>query len=313
MSILITGGAGFIGSSLADRLLENGEKIIVIDNFYPNYDKEKNVLPHIKNQYYKLYRADICDKESIQKIFKAEKIDAVVHLAASVNIRNSFNNPAEYVKNNIEGTLNILEIMKTDNIKKLVFASSSSVYGNSDKNILSESNQNCSPISVYGVTKLACEKLLYEYSKNFNINVVALRFFTVYGPKQRPDLVIRKFYSMIKNNEPVSIYGDGTTFRDYTYIDDIIDGIIAALNYNKTPYEIINLGSGRQTSLNDMIKILENAMGKNVQKEYLPPQRGDIEKTLADISKAQDLLNYTPKISLETGIMNFVQWADKNI
>ena len=313
MSILITGGAGFIGSSLADRLLEKGEKIVVIDNFNKFYDKEQNVLPHLKNPNYKLYRTDICDKESIKQIFEAEEIDIVVHLAALTSVRHSFDDPAAYIKNNIEGTLNILECVKEFNIKKVIFASSSAVYGNSDGNKLTESSKNCNPISIYGVTKLACEKLLCEYSKKFNINVVVLRFFTVYGPKQRPDLAIRKFYDLIKNGEPICVYGDGTSLRDYIYIDDVVDGICAAMTYNKTPYEIINLGSGKQIALGDMISILEQVMDKSTTRQYLPPQRGDADKTLADISKAQNLLGCTPKTTLEEGITNFVKWADENI
>lgn len=313
MSILITGGAGFIGSSLADKLLEQGEKIVVIDNFDDSYDKEKYVLPHLKNKNYKLYRADICDKESLKNIFQKEKFDKIIHLAAVTNVRESFSEAEKYIKVNIYGTMNIMELMKENNIKKMVFASSSSVYGDFGKGKLSENNQNCNPISVYGLTKLVCEKILYSYSINYAINIVILRFFTVYGPKQRPDLAIRKFYTLIKNGEQIPVYGDGNSLRDYVYIDDVVESICAAMNYDKTPYEIINLGSGSMVLLNDVIKVLTHTMGKNEQRRYLPMPQGDVNTTLADISKARKLLNYEPKITFEEGIKKFVKWADEQI
>lgn len=311
MNILITGGAGFIGSTLADKLLEKNNKIVVIDNFNDYYSpklKEKNIKHNLDNKNYKLYRGDICDKNLLSKIFEENKIDVVVHIAASAGVRPSIENPLSYVKNNIEGTVNILEVMKRKNVKKIVFASSSSIYGNCKEEIFSEDLKVSEPISPYAASKSACEQFLYTYSKLFDIQVVALRFFTVFGPRQRPDLAIRKFIDLIKENKPIPVYGDGTTIRDYTYVDDIVDGIIGAINYNDTPYEIINLGGGAPVSLNEMISTIEKVLNKKATIEHLPMQLGDVNKTAADITKAKKLLNYNPKTSFKEGIIKFIEW-----
>lgn len=311
MNILITGGAGFIGSTLADKLLEKNNKIVVIDNFNDYYSpklKEKNIKHNLDNKNYKLYRGDICDKNLLSKIFEENKIDVVVHIAASAGVRPSIENPSSYVKNNIEGTVNILEVMKRKNVKKIVFASSSSIYGNCKEEIFSEDLKVSEPISPYAASKSACEQFLYTYSKLFDIQVVALRFFTVFGPRQRPDLAIRKFIDLIKENKPIPVYGDGTTIRDYTYVDDIVDGIIGAINYNDTPYEIINLGGGAPVSLNEMISTIEKVLNKKATIEHLPMQLGDVNKTAADITKAKKLLNYNPKTSFKEGIIKFIEW-----
>lgn len=311
MNILITGGAGFIGSTLADKLLEKNNNIVVIDNFNDYYSpklKEKNIKHNLDNKNYKLYRGDICDKNLLSKIFEENKIDIVVHIAASAGVRPSIENPLSYVKNNIEGTVNILEVMKRKNVKKIVFASSSSIYGNCKEEIFSEDLKVSEPISPYAASKSACEQFLYTYSKLFDIQVVALRFFTVFGPRQRPDLAIRKFIDLIKEDRPIPVYGDGTTIRDYTYVDDIVDGIISAINYNDTPYEIINLGGGAPVSLNEMISTIEKVLNKKAKIEHLPMQLGDVNKTAADITKAKKLLNYNPKTSFEEGIIKFIEW-----
>ena len=311
MNILITGGAGFIGSTLADKLLEKNNKIVVIDNFNDYYSpklKEKNIKHNLDNKNYKLYRGDICDKNLLSKIFEENKIDVVVHIAASAGVRPSIENPLSYVKNNIEGTVNILEVMKRKNVQRIVFASSSSIYGNCKEEIFSEDLKVSEPISPYAASKLACEQFLYTYSKLFDIQVVALRFFTVFGPRQRPDLAIRKFIDLIKENKPIPVYGDGTTIRDYTYVDDIVDGIISAINYNDTPYEIINLGGGAPVSLNEMISTIEKVLNKKAKIEHLPMQLGDVNKTAADITKAKKLLNYNPKTSFKEGIIKFIEW-----
>ena len=311
MNILITGGAGFIGSTLADKLLEENNKIVVIDNFNDYYSpklKEKNIKHNLDNKNYKLYRGDICDKNLLSKIFEENQIDVVVHIAASAGVRPSIENPLSYVKNNIEGTVNIVEVMKENGIKKIVFASSSSIYGNCKEEIFSEDLKVSEPISPYAASKSACEQFLYTYSKLFDIQVVALRFFTVFGPRQRPDLAIRKFIDLIKENKPIPVYGDGTTIRDYTYIDDIVDGIIGAINYNDTPYEIINLGGGAPVSLNQMIETIEKVLNKKATIEHLPMQLGDVNKTAADITKAKKLLNYNPKTSFKEGIIKFIEW-----
>ena len=313
MNILITGGAGFIGSTLADRLI-NENKIIVIDNFNDYYDpkiKENNIKTNINNPNYKLYRGDICDENLVNKIFNEDKIDCVVHIAARAGVRPSLENPLEYIKTNIYGTTNILDKMQKTNVKKLVFASSSSVYGNCKAEKFSEDLKVTEPISPYAATKSACEQIIYTYSKLYNIQAICLRFFTVYGPKQRPDLAIRKFTELIEQNKPIPVYGDGTTMRDYTYINDIIDGIVSAINYDKTPYEIINLGGGSPVTLNEMIKTIEDVLGKKAIIERLSMQPGDVDKTVSDITKAKNLLNYNPKTTFKEGIKKFIEWRKK--
>lgn len=315
MNILITGGAGFIGSTLCDKMLKEDNEIIVIDNFNDYYSpklKENNIKHNLNNKNYKLYRGDICDKSLLAKIFEENKIDVVVHIAASAGVRPSIDKPLDYVKNNIEGTVNILEVMKENKVKKIVFASSSSIYGNCKEEIFSEDLKVAEPISPYAATKLACEQFLYTYSKLYNIQVVALRFFTVFGPRQRPDLAIRKFIDLIKENKPIPVYGDGTTIRDYTYVDDIVDGIISAMDYNDTQYEIINLGGGAPVSLNQMIETIEKVLNKKAKIERLPMQMGDVNKTAASITKAKKLLNYNPKTSFERGIIKFIEWEKNN-
>ena len=311
MSILITGGAGFIGSSLADFLLSKGKKVIVLDNFNDYYDprlKEKNIAHNLNLPAYKLYRGDICDKKILKKIFAENEISAIAHIAASAGVRASIENPEIFIQSNIAGTLNVLEAMKNNGVKKLIFASSSSVYGNCKAKKFSELLKVTKPISPYAATKSSCEQLIYAYSNLFSIKSVILRFFTVYGPRQRPDLAIRKFLDLIEAGKPIPVYGDGKTKRDYTYIDDIIGGIYAALNYDKTAYEIINLGGGSPIMLGDMIAVLEKALGKKAIRQSLPAQKGDMDKTVSDISKAKRLLGYEPKTSFEQGIKKFLKW-----
>ena len=311
MNYLITGGAGFIGSSLTERLLDDNNKIFVIDNFNDYYDvnlKEKNIQPFLANKNYKLYRGDICDRNLVKEIFRQNHIDVVVHIAARAGVRPSLEDPLEYVRSNIEGTINILENMKEFSCKKIVFASSSSVYGNCTAEKFSEDLIVTEPISPYAATKSACEQFLYTYSKLYGINAVCLRFFTVYGPKQRPDLAIRKFIELIEQDKSIPVYGDGSTMRDYTYIEDILNGICAAIEYDKTPYEIINLGGGSPVTLSQMIRTIEKVLNKQAKIERLPMQPGDVNKTVSDISKAQKLLNYEPKTTFEEGIKKFVKW-----
>lgn len=311
MNYLITGGAGFIGSSLTERLLDDNNKIFIIDNFNDYYDvnlKEKNIQPFLANKNYKLYRGDICDRNLVKEIFRQNHIDVVVHIAARAGVRPSLEDPLEYVRSNIEGTINILENMKEFSCKKIVFASSSSVYGNCTAEKFSEDLKVTEPISPYAATKSACEQFLYTYSKLYGINAVCLRFFTVYGPKQRPDLAIRKFIELIEQDKSIPVYGDGSTMRDYTYIEDILNGICAAIEYDKTPYEIINLGGGSPVTLSQMIRTIEKVLNKQAKIERLPMQPGDVNKTVSDISKAQKLLHYEPKTTFEEGIKKFVEW-----
>lgn len=315
MNFLITGGAGFIGSTLTERLLKENNNIVVIDNFNDYYDvniKENNVKPYLSNENYKLYRGDICDRDLVKEIFEKNNIDCVVHIAARAGVRPSLEDPLEYVRSNIEGTVNILENMKQNNCKKIVFASSSSIYGNCTADKFSEDLKVTEPISPYAATKSACEQFLYTYSKLYNIQALCLRFFTVYGPKQRPDLAIRKFIELIEQDKEIPVYGDGTTMRDYTYIDDIVDGICKAIDYDRTPYEIINLGGGNPITLNHMIETIEKVLGKKAKINRLPMQPGDVNKTVSDISKAKRLLGYNPQITFEDGIRKFVNLRENN-
>ena len=308
--VLITGGAGFIGSTLAEKLINENIKIIVIDNFNDYYSpqlKEENIKSVIDNPNYKLYRGDICDRSLVKDIFKKNKIDCVVHIAARAGVRPSLEYPLEYVRSNIDGTINILENMKNNNVNKIVFASSSSVYGNCTAEKFSEDLKVTEPISPYAATKSACEQFLYTYSKLYDIQAICLRFFTVYGPKQRPDLAIRKFIELIEKDKPIPVYGDGTTMRDYTYIDDIVDGIIKAMNYTKTQYEIINLGGGSPITLNQMIETIEKTLNKKAIINRLPMQLGDVNKTVSDITKAKKLLGYEPKTNFKEGIKKIIK------
>ncbi len=313
--ILLTGGAGFIGSNLADKLLSDGHFVTVIDNFNDYYDtsiKEKNVAHNLSNPKYKLYRADIENIDELKKIFSLNKFDAVVHLAARAGVRPSLEKPAEYVKTNILGTINILECMKDFKCEKLVVASSSSVYGNCREEKFSEDLNLSKPISPYAATKMATEQMCYTYHHLYGINVVALRFFTVYGPRQRPDLAIAKFARLIGEDKPIYMYGDGTTKRDYTFIEDIVAGIMAALDYNKTGYEIINLGGGEPITLKNMIQTIEEAMHKNASVIQQPMQAGDVDKTVCDWQKAHKLLGYTPQTSFKKGVEKYISWLKEN-
>lgn len=311
---LITGGAGFIGSHLVEKLLKDGNKIIVIDNFCDFYNskiKENNIEEFIKNSNVKLYKEDIRNKAGINKIFEENNIDVVVHLAGMVGVRTSIENPCLYEEINCLGTQNLLEEMKVHNVKNLVMASSSSVYGNCKQIPFREDMIVDFAISPYAATKKANEVMTHVYHTLFGFNVMMLRLFTVYGPKQRPDLAISKFTTLMLNNYEIEMYGDGTTARDYTYIDDIIDGIVKSCNYvieNKNVYEIINLGNSSPVALKDMISIIAKTLRVNPKIKQLPMQPGDVDITFADITKAKELIGYEPKVSFEEGIERFVKW-----
>lgn len=311
--ILITGCAGFIGSNLIDKLLESKDnKLVGIDNLNDFYDKkikEKNIEDALKNKNFIFIKDDLLNIESLNKIFESYKIDIIIHLAGYGGVRPSIDNPRLYIDNNIIATLNILECMKKYEIKKIIFASSSSVYGNSKESVFTETLKVSEPISPYAMTKMACEELLYTYHKLYNINVLALRFFTVYGRRQRPDLAIHKFTKLIFEEKPIPVFGDGSTKRDYTYIDDIIEGIISATNYSDNNYyEIINLGGGEPVSLEEMISVLENTIGKKAIIERKSMQKGDVIKTVSDITKAKKLLNFSPSTKFKDGIKLFIDW-----
>ncbi len=313
-TFFITGGAGFIGSTLTERLLQEGNKVITIDNFCNYYApelKEKNIQPFFYNENYKLYRKDIRNREDIKKIFSENQIDVIVHLAAMAGVRPSIENPIYYQEVNGMGTQNILEEARLNNIKKLVMASSSSVYGNTKEVPFKEDMVVDFAISPYAATKKANEVMSHVYHKLFNMNIIMLRFFTVYGPKQRPDLAINKFTRLMLKNEQIPMFGDGTNSRDYTYIDDIVDGICKSCNYvmmNDNVYEIINLGSSNPICLKEMINIIAKALGVKPKITQMRMQLGDVDRTYANINKAKSLLGYNPSISFEQGIEKFIKW-----
>ena len=317
MNICITGGAGFIGSHLCENLVKEGHKVICIDNFSKFYSpilKKRNINWLNQQDNFILKKEDIRDKSSIDNIFADFAIDTVIHCAAMAGVRPSIENPELYNQVNITGTMNILEAMKKHDIKKLIFASSSSVYGNNESIPFSENDNVDFPISPYAATKKAGELLIHTYHHLYNISALCLRFFTVYGPRQRPDLAIYKFTEKIANNEIIPVYGDGSTERDYTYITDIIDGVIKAIDYlnsNSNCYEIFNLGESTTIKLSLMISTIEKYLGKKAKKKFLQLQPGDVKRTFADVKKSREKLNYNPQTSFEKGIEKFVEWYEK--
>ncbi len=315
----ITGGAGFIGSSLAEKLLNDGNKVVTIDNFCNFYNpkiKENNIKNLITNKNFKMYKGDIREREILKKIFNENEINIVMHLAAMAGVRPSIQNPILYQEVNCLGTQNILEEMKLHNCKNLVMASSSSVYGNCKEVPFKEDMIVDFAISPYAATKKANEVMTHVYHKLYDMNVIMLRFFTVYGPKQRPDLAINKFTRLMLEGKEIPMFGDGTTSRDYTYIDDIVNGIDRACKYaldNKEVYEILNIGNSSPISLKQMIDIIAKTLNVKPKINQLPMQPGDVERTYADISKAKKLIGYEPKTSFEQGIRKFVGWYKENI
>lgn len=336
MRYLITGGSGFIGSHLIESLLKNGHSVINVDNFdnFYNYqikikntlesvgktldfdfsDKEndiKNLIITTQSDNYTLYFQDIRHKNKLEEIFRNHEIDMVIHLAALAGVRPSIEKPLEYEEVNVKGTMNLWELCNEFNIKKFICASSSSVYGNNTKIPFSETDNVDNPISPYAATKKCCEILGHVYHHLYDIDMIQLRFFTVYGPRQRPDLAIHKFTRLISENQEIPYYGDGNTARDYTYIDDIIDGIIKSIDYlekNTKIYEIINLGESEVICLSDMLSAIEKALGKTASKKMLPMQPGDVIKTNADITKARTLIGYKPATDFQNGIKKFMEW-----
>jgi UDP-glucuronate 4-epimerase len=311
-NILITGGAGFIGSHLCEQLLKEGYMVICLDNFDSFYDpniKIKNIAwmgKRFPNQF-ELVTGDIRNYEYLAKTFKKNRIDSVVHFAARAGVRPSIDNPLLYQDVNIRGTIVLLEACKEFGIKDFIFASSSSVYGENQRVPFSEEDLDIQPISPYGVTKRAGELLCYSYHHLYAINAACLRIFTAYGPRQRPEMAIHKFTRLIDGGEKIPIYGDGSSRRDYTYIDDLIEGILTVIHRHKG-FELYNLGESQTTSLNELIRLIEEAFGKKANVEMLEPQPGDVSITYADISKAERKLGYHPKIKIEEGIKRFVEW-----
>ncbi|MBM7418298.1 MULTISPECIES: GDP-mannose 4,6-dehydratase [Chryseobacterium] len=336
MTYLVTGGSGFIGSHLIEKLLKEGHSVINIDNFDDFYDykiKIKNTLASLeknidfefsekendiqnlisisKSESYTLYFQDIRDKNGLEKIFQNHQIDLVIHLAALAGVRPSIERPLEYEEVNVRGTMNLWELCNQFNIKKFVCASSSSVYGNNEKTPFSETDNVDQPISPYAATKKSGEILGHVYHSLYGIDIIQLRFFTVYGPRQRPDLAIHKFTKLISENKEIPFYGDGNTARDYTYIDDIIDGILKSVYYlekNSDIYEIINLGESEVVTLSEMLSEIEKNLNKTAIRKILPLQPGDVQKTSADITKAKNLIGYNPTTNFQNGTKKFVEW-----
>ncbi len=336
MTYLVTGGSGFIGSHLVEKLLKIGHSVINVDSFDDFYDyrikinntftsigmdlpfsfenREQDIPQVIEattSEFYRLYWRDIRDKESLAEIFRAHNPDFVIHLAALAGVRPSIDRPLDYEEVNIRGTMNIWEICREFGVKKFICASSSSVYGNNAKVPFSEDDPVDRPVSPYAATKRCGEILGHVYHHLYQIDMIQLRFFTVYGPRQRPDLAIHKFTKLISGDEEVPFYGDGSTARDYTYIDDIITGILQAADYLRSHhgvYEIVNLGENEVINLKDMLGTIEEVLQKKASKKVLPHQPGDVPQTHADITKAREMLGYEPATNFRNGIKKFVEW-----
>jgi|SRR6185312_10901488 len=317
MKILITGCAGFIGSHLSELFLAQGHSIIGIDNFDPFYNKEqklKNLAVSYTNKNFVFHQIDICNATELALL--PGDIEFVIHIAAKAGVRPSIEAPVDYLNTNVNGTLNILEWMRKNNIRKMLFASSSSVYGNNKKIPFAESDSVDEPISPYAFSKKACELLNHTYHHLYKMSILNLRFFTVYGPRQRPDLAIRKFVSNIIENKPITLFGDGSTARDYTFVKDTIGGIYKAftyLNEHENVYDIINLGNSKPIKLIELVNCIYEVLGKKPNLIYEPMQPGDVDITFADISKAKKLLNYSPATSLHEGITSFVNWYKESV
>ena len=312
VNILITGGAGFIGSHLVDHLLaQNGWRVTVVDDFNDFYApsiKRENVKTHLSNPSFELIEADIRDPESLRQALSETNFDCIVHLAARAGVRPSLKEPHLYLETNVNGTMNLLELARSRGTKQFIFGSSSSVYGINNKVPFSEDDPIFNPISPYAATKAAGELICHSYAHLYDLRIVCLRFFTVYGARQRPDLAIHKFANLISAGKPIPVFGDGLTRRDYTYIDDIIAGVRAAIDYDQSNYEVINLGESRTVELRELISILEDGLGERAEIDWQPMQPGDVPQTFADIRKARRLLNYNPQTQIEEGIKKFVEW-----
>lgn len=309
-TLLVTGTAGFIGSHLAERLIHRGYRVIGLDNFDDFYSpaiKWSNIRTLMTKDDFLLEQGDIRDVTLLNRIFKANRVEVVVHLAARAGVRPSIAQPLFYQEINVGGTVNLLEASRLHGVKQFIFASSSSVYGNGNSPFKEEQSRNC-PLSPYAASKAAAELFCRTYSHLYGIATVVIRPFTVYGPRQRPEMAIHHFADLIDHGEEVTIFGDGSTSRDYTYIDDITCGFEAALTHKIDSFQVFNLGTGRSVKIGYLIKVLEEALGKKAKIRHVAPPPGEVPTTLADISKAQSVIGYQPRISIEEGISVFVQW-----
>jgi UDP-glucuronate 4-epimerase len=323
--VLLTGGAGFIGSHVAEALIRSGARLAIVDSlddFYSPAWKRANLESIRKTGSLDFFEEDICSPDRMRQVFEAVRPDVAIHLAARAGVRPSIEQPRLYERVNVAGTVNLLELCREFRVSRLIFGSSSSVYGACSRAPFSEDQAGLVPISPYAATKLAGELVCHTYAHLYGLEVVALRFFTVYGPRQRPDLAIHKFVARIEAGEPLPIFGEGETGRDYTYVDDIVAGVLGALGYNfstssattngasdgSAPFEIFNLGNSRPVKLNELVSLLERATGKKAIRKREAPQPGDVPLTWADISKAQSRLGYRPQTTMEQGLEAFVAW-----
>ena len=314
MHALVTGGAGFIGSHLVDSLLTDGHHVTVLDNFDRFYDrtiKDANIAPVRRHPKWRLVERDVRDLAGLRSSL-LDHYDCIVHLAARAGVRPSIDDAIGYQHVNVTGTQNMLEFARERHIPHFVFASSSSVYGINPRVPWSEDDHVLQPISPYASTKVSGELIGHVYSRLFGIRFIALRFFTVYGPRQRPDLAIHKFANLMIDGRPIPVFGEGVTRRDYTYIDDIVSGIRAAMKYDGSDYEVINLGNNQTVTLIEMIDGLERALGRTAERQWLPEQPGDVPQTWANIDKAQALLGYSPTTALAEGIARFAAWREQS-
>jgi len=315
MKILITGVAGFIGSHLADRLLAEGHTVVGIDNFdpfYPRRAKEENLHSARQHERFTFFEADIRSRKDLKGLVAdLSGCDAIAHLAAKAGVRPSLEDAAGYHETNVVGTANLLDLARDLGVKQFVFASSSSVYGVNPNVPWKESDKVLLPISPYASTKVCGELIGHVYAHLYGIRFIALRLFTVYGPRQRPDLAIRKFSERIMNGEPIDVFGDGSTRRDYTFVEDTVSGFVSALSYDGTPYEIINLGNDRTVPLSQLLDVLEAALGQPATLRHQPEQPGEVPQTWADIGKARDLLGYNPQVAIDEGIARFLACEPK--
>jgi UDP-glucuronate 4-epimerase len=315
--VLLTGGAGFIGSHLAEALLRRGSRLSIVDelnDFYSPERKKANLAEVRQVGEFEFFQADICDKSNLREAFESFRPDTIVHLAARAGVRPSLQDPALYERVNIAGTLNVLELCREFEVPKFIFGSSSSVYGVAERVPFSESNTELRPISPYAATKLAGEMLCFTYAYLYGLTAVCLRFFTVYGPRQRPDLAIHKFTGLLETEHPLPIFGDGLSGRDYTYVEDIVAGVLASIEYGpasgpgNSRFDIFNLGNSHPVRLGELVELLEKATGRRAVRQQLPEQPGDVPITWADISKAKRLLGYDPQTPIEKGLEQFVSW-----
>ena len=310
MAILVTGGAGFIGSHLCEKLIQDGKEVVCMDNFTDFYDpkiKKENIKSLLKEENFTLYKGSILNESDLQSVFSRFDIEKIVHLAALAGVRPSIEDPKSYMEVNAGGTVNLLEFAKDVSVKNFIFASSSSVYGENEKIPFSETDKVVNQTSPYGASKASAEAVCKTYHNLYDLPIKILRFFTVYGPRQRPEMAIHKFTRQIFSGEEITLYGDGTSARDYTYVTDIVDGIVAALK-DDSQFEIFNLGNSETVSLNKLVDVLGKSINKEIKKENAPQKPGDVSVTYADIEKARNKLDYDPKVSIEKGVKKFISW-----